>query len=470
MAPLTYHTLEYASPFSSEQCPEGVISISSNVLRIFSVQKLGDMFNQADIPLTLTPRRFIVEPSTNHLVVLETDQNAEFPALSGEKDGEDMDLDETKVDFSASEEYKLYGGAKPGEGHWASCIRLLSVDGHTLDLLQLTNNEVGVSLCTCVFHEKSSEVLLCVGTAKDLRFNPRTASGGFIHIYRLVENKEFQLVHKTAIDGVPQALCAFQGQLLVGVNNALRVYDYGKKKLLRRCETRTFPSYVHNIQTHGDRIMVTDVQEAIHYVKYKRTENRLFIYADNPTPRWYTTFIPIDYDTTCAADKFGTIFFSRVPAMASEESQEDPTGMKLRLEAGYLNAAPNKLQDVAIFHVGETIHSLQKTSLVPGGAEIVFYTTLMGTMGAMLPFVSREDVDFFTHLEMHMRAENPPLCGRDHLAFRSNYYPCKNVIDGDLCEQYSSIDPAKQKIIAEELDRTPMEVLKKLEDIRNRLL
>ncbi len=42
------------------------------------------------------------------------------------------------------------------------------------------------------------------------------------------------------------------------------------------------------------------------------------------------------------------------------------------------------------------------------------------------------------------------------------------MLDGDLCEQYNTLDPAKKKSIAEELDRTPAEVSKKLEDIRTR--
>lgn len=36
-----------------------------------------------------------------------------------------------------------------------------------------------------------------------------------------------------------------------------------------------------------------------------------------------------------------------------------------------------------------------------------------------------QDHDFFQHLEMHMRSEFPPLCGRDHLSFRSYYFPVK---------------------------------------------
>uniref|UniRef100_A0A0A9JZE2 RSE1/DDB1/CPSF1 C-terminal domain-containing protein n=2 Tax=PACMAD clade TaxID=147370 RepID=A0A0A9JZE2_ARUDO len=94
----------------------------------------------------------------------------------------------------------------------------------------------------------------------------------------------------------------------------------------------------------------------------------------------------------------------------------------------------------------------------------------MGSVGALLAFTSREDVDFFSHLEMHLRQEHPPLCGRDHMAYRSAYFPVKDVIDGDLCEQYPSLPADMQRKIADELDRTPGEILKKLEDIRNKII
>lgn len=35
---------------------------------------------------------------------------------------------------------------------------------------------------------------------------------------------------------------------------------------------------------------------------------------------------------------------------------------------------------------------------------------------------------------------------------------CQGVIDGDLCEQYNSMDVARKKSIADELDRAPSEV------------
>jgi len=240
--------------------------------------------------------------------------------------------------------------------------------------------------------------------------------------------------------------------------------------LLRKCENKNFPNFLTSIHTQGDRIYAADVQESIHFVKYKKSDNQLYIFADEPTPRWLTSTVMLDYDTVAGSDKFGNIFISRLPPQVSDEIEEDPTGSKLKIEQGYLGGAPHKLEQIAVFHIGETVNSLTKTTLVPGGAEALVYTTLMGSVGALLPFTSREDVDFFTHLEMHLRQENPPICGRDHLSYRSYYFPVKDIIDGDLCEQFAMLDPEKQGSIAEELDRTPMEVLKKLEDIRNRLL
>lgn len=93
--------------------------------------------------------------------------------------------------------------------------------------------------------------------------------------------------------------------------------------------------------------------------------------------------------------------------------------------SGLLNGASQKTEVVAVFHVGETVTWLQRATLIPGGSEALLYATLSGALGVLLPFTSREDHDFFQHLEMHMRSENPPLCGRDHLSFRSYYYPVK---------------------------------------------
>ena len=95
---------------------------------------------------------------------------------------------------------------------------------------------------------------------------------------------------------------------------------------------------------------------------------------------------------------------------------------------------------------------------------------MSGGVGALVPSASREDRDFFAHLEMHMRQELAPVTGRDHVSYRSYYLPVKDVADGDLCAEFARLPFDAQKRVAEDLDRTPGEVAKKLEDTRNRLL
>lgn len=40
--------------------------------------------------------------------------------------------------------------------------------------------------------------------------------------------------------------------------------------------------------------------------------------------------------------------------------------------------------------MGETVLSLQKATLIPGGSESLVYTTLSGGVGMLVPFTSRE--------------------------------------------------------------------------------
>ncbi|KAI5389756.1 hypothetical protein KIW84_075161 [Lathyrus oleraceus] len=146
----------------------------------------------------------------------------------------------------------------------------------------------------------------------------------------------------------------------------------------------------------------------------------------------------IDFDTMAGADKFGNIYFVRLSQDVSDEIEEDPTGGRIKWEQGKLIGAPNKVEEIVQFHVNDVISCLQKASLIPGGGECILYGTVMGSIGALHAFTSRDDVDFFSHLEIHMRQDNPPLCGRDHMAYRSAYFPVNDVIDRDLFEKACS--------------------------------
>lgn len=182
-----------------------------------------------------------------------------------------------------------------------------------------------------------------------------------------------------------------------------------------------------------------------------------------------TSCCHLDFNTVAGTDKFGNVFVLRLPENTNDQV-ENPSGSRILWDQGLLNGAPSKVDLLAHYHLGELATSACACSLVPGGKKIVVVATIMGGVYAFLPLEAKDDVDFFVHLEMFMRQESVSLCKREHLSYRSYFSPVKNTVDGDLCERFGSMPYAKQLEFAETQQRTPAEVLKKLEDVRNSVM
>ena len=363
-------------------------------------------------------------------------------------------------------------GYPRAQGHWASCIQVVDPVNakEVIHQVDLEDNEAAISMATVLFSSQDDETFLIVGTAKDLVVSPRSFTAGFIHVYRFLEDgKELEFIHKTKVEEPPQALLGFQGRLLAGVGNQLRIYDLGLKQLLRKCQAQVVANLITGLQTQGSRIIVSDIQESVTFVVYKYQENRLIAFADDVVSRWTTCTTMVDYETVAGGDKFGNLWLLRCPLKASEEADEDGSGAHLIHERQYLQGTPSRLALMCHFFPQDIPTSIQKTPLVAGGRDVLIWTGLQGTVGILVPFVSREDVDFFQSLEQHLRTEDAPLAGRDHLIYRSYYVPVKGVIDGDLCERFALLPADKKQMIAGELDREVREVERKISDMRTRV-
>ncbi len=94
------------------------------------------------------------------------------------------------------------------------------------------------SICLVKFAVNPEDTFCLVGVSKDHKLNPRSVAGGFIYTYKVTRDVRLELVHKTTVDEIPYAMCAFQGRVLIGVGKFLRLYDLGKKKMLRKCENK----------------------------------------------------------------------------------------------------------------------------------------------------------------------------------------------------------------------------------------
>merc|ERR1740124_379729 len=203
--------------------------------------------------------------------------------------------------------------------------------------IQLEQDEGAFSVCVSEFASRPNERFLVVGCAVKLSLNPHSCKTASIHTYRINEQLtlegeksrvQLELLHKTPVDDIPAAVASFQGRLLVGVGRILRIYDIGKKKLLRKCENKKISTFITSIDSIGFRIIVHDIQDSFHFLKYKRKDNQLVLFADDVNTRFLTCGCLMDYDTMAGADKFGNIFFVRLPPDVKDDIEEDPTGVK----------------------------------------------------------------------------------------------------------------------------------------------
>ncbi|KAG7341712.1 mono-functional DNA-alkylating methyl methanesulfonate [Nitzschia inconspicua] len=402
---------------------------------------------------------------------MDMDEDSDEEGNEKKNDDDDDEEEEEDEEETIARTTPVRGPVPPDAGHWGSCVRLMdpSDSCRTLECLEMGRNEAALCCTSVRFHTRGGESLLAVGTVTGMTLHPLKQATSHVILYRVVNGERLQLLHKTAIDDGPVlALAHFQGRLLVGVGRTLRLYEMGKRQLLRKCEIRGLPTFVKTLQTAGDRAYFGDMMRSLHIVRYDTATNRLVMIANDPSPRPIVSQELLDFNTVAVGDKFGNICVMRLPR-GTDTATADLTGQRALWDSSRDDTTA-KLETLCQYYIGEVVTSMTRSSLVAGGAECLIYVTVTGRIGALVPFTSREDVEFFTQLEGYLRNDAPRPTGRDPQAYRSYYAPVMHVVDGDLCDTFSSLPHGVQSKIAERLDRNVGEILKKLEDTRNSLL
>ena len=510
-APLSYLPLDNATSFSSAAVPEGLVATAGKTLRILSIDTtaLGsrgddEAFHAQHVGLRYTPRQMALLAAEHQAVVLavvESDYNdygyadkkakgfdpdtGKTTKATDNDDAMDVDSDEEDKakedkedeDEEEDEEEKearrtvVRGPVPTNPGTWGSCVRIMNPADNckTLDCIEFGRNEAALCCCSVRFHSKGGEPLLAVGTVSGMTLNPLKQSGSHVLLYRVVGGERLQLLHRTTVeDGPILAMAHFQGRLLVGIGKSLRLYEMGKRQLLRKCELKGLPTFCKTLQTAGDRAFVGDMMTSIQIVRYDATANRLALIASDPTPRPIVCQELLDWNTVAVGDKFGNVSILRLPTGA-DTTAVDYTGQRALWDSTRADITP-RMELLCQYYVGEVVTSMTRSALVAGGPESIIYVTVTGRIGALVPFGSRDDVDFYTQLEGALRTEAPRPTGRDPQSYRSYYAPVLHVIDGDLCSSFRTLSFETQTKVGEAVDRTIGELNKKLEDTRNALL
>ncbi|KAK4631909.1 Pre-mRNA-splicing factor rse1 [Fulvia fulva] len=465
VTPLITEPINAARSFISPDL-SGLCAIQGSSLLIFTVPSIEGRLSHSTIDLAYTPRSMTRNPWYPVWYVAQSDGNALSKATRDQLRGKAIDDDD---EATALEKHL---GLPRGAQHWASCIQAVDpvTKNAVVSTVELAENEAALC-CTCVaFESRDWEVYLAVGTGQHMQPGTGVQAVGYVHIYKLVEDgTKLEFVHKTKFDQPVYTVLAFNGRLALGVGNELFIYDMGIKAMLRKARGQAVPNQIVSLEAQGNRIVCGDVSEGITYVVYKPKFNRMIPFVDDVVQRWTTCTTMVDYETAAGGDKFGNLWVVRCPEQPSQEADEEGAGGFIMNERSYLNGAPYRLDLRAHYFCQDIPTSMQRTALVAGGQEVLFWSGLQGTLGMLVPFVTREDVEFFTQLEQQMRAEDPPLAGRDHLMYRSYYVPVKGVIDGDLCERFMHLSYDSKQKIAAEVDRGVKEIEKKIQEMRTRV-
>lgn len=139
-----------------------------------------------------------------------------------------------------------FGHPRADAGNWASCIGVydttVAPESSLVTKVELEDNEAAFSVTIVPFASHNNQPFLVVGTAKETYLAPRACRQAFLHTYEISpDGRSLTLMHRTEVDDVPTALVAFQGRLLAGIGKCLRLYDLGRKKLLRKTENKVRP-------------------------------------------------------------------------------------------------------------------------------------------------------------------------------------------------------------------------------------
>ncbi|KAJ3440029.1 splicing factor 3b subunit [Anaeramoeba flamelloides] len=508
ITPLCSENFDQISYFNQELIPEAFISLYENQLKIFTIEKLGKNFSEELIQLTTTPRKMVTHPENgivflilrdflkNNLVDKDIDndenklkeiQNKEIKIemeVEMEVEMEKEKEKENEKDENENENENERMKKKSLKDNWISGLAILDPNEFNVNFQEFTEKEeVGFSLCIL---KKDSELFLIVGSAVSVTLLPRKCKFGYITVYKIMSNKPLQLITKIKVENIPYCLCANGNSLIAGIGPILRIYEFDNEKLLRKSEysKKNNLSFIVSlsIKKKKNLIFVGDISKSIFIFKYSNQTQQLTLFAKENIPRFVNTHYQDDH-VLFVGDKFGNLFVNKINSYKKEEINEkvlslsSPTKTENELERNQNKnknidiLQQNKLLDfenIAHFHIGEIICSIEKVLL--GASSFIFYSTILGTFGALLPFVSNEDISFFSNLQMLLRKKIPTISGNDHLAWRSYYFPSKGVIDGDFCELFCSLHLETQTKIASKLKISVSEILRRIEDLRNRIL
>ncbi|KAJ6840719.1 DNA damage-binding protein 1a [Iris pallida] len=339
-------------------------------------------------------------------------------------------------------------------------VRLL--DDQTFDFLsthQLDTYEYGCSILSCSFADDNN-VYYCVGTAYVLPEENEPTKGRILVF--AVEDGKLQLITEKETKGAVYSLNAFNGKLLVAINQKIQLYkwmlrDDGSRELQSECGHHGHILALY-VQTRGDFIVVGDLMKSISLLLYKHEEGAIEERARDYNANWMTAVEILDDDVYLGAENNYNLFTVR------------------RNSDGATDEERGRLEVVGEYHLGEFVNRFRHGSLVmrlPDSEGGQIPTVIFGTVNGVIGVVASLPHDqyiFLEKLQGCLVKVIKGVGGLSHEQWRSfnnekKTSDARNFLDGDLIESFLDLSRARMDEISQAMAVPTEELCKRVEEM-----
>ncbi|ONK57039.1 uncharacterized protein A4U43_C10F15940 [Asparagus officinalis] len=339
-------------------------------------------------------------------------------------------------------------------------VRLL--DDQTFEfksIYQLDTYENGCSIISCSFSDDNN-VYYCVGTAYVLPEENEPTKGRILVF--AVEDGKLQLITEKETKGAVYSLNAFNGKLLVAINQKIQLYKWmlredGSRELQSECGHHGHILALY-VQTRGDFIVVGDLMKSISLLIYKHEEGAIEERARDYNANWMTAIEILNDDIYLGAENNFNLFTVR------------------RNSDGATDEERGRLEVVGEYHLGEFVNCFRHGSLVmrlPDSEIGQIPTVIFGTVNGVIGVIASLSHDHYIFLEKLQGCLNKVIKGVGgliHEQWRSfnnekKTSDARNFLDGDLIESFLDLSRVKMEEISKTMDVPVEELCRRVEEL-----
>lgn len=310
----------------------------------------------------------------------------------------------------------------------------LVIDQHTFEILhahQFMAQETALSIISTKLGDDPN-VYYVVGTAF-VNLEEKEAKLGRLIVFQWSDGKLHQVAEKE-IKGAPYCMTSFNGKILVGINSAVRLFEWTQQKDLNNDCAHFNNILVLNLKTKGDFVLIADMMRSINLLAYKQIEGQFEEIGRDTHPNWMTAVEILDDDVFLGAEQSFNLFVCQKDSTATADEDR------------------MQLQEVGMYHLGEYVNVFRHGSLVMQNSgetsNLTQGSVLFGTVSGSIGMVAQLKADVYnTLLDVQERLSKViRSVGKiEHSFWRSfsndrRKVPSYNFIDGDLIESFLDLN------------------------------